>query len=61
MAIIPDLGVTIGTGKTAMDRAFIFLLGHKKGDLLSPSILFGERVFLVTAETGSVIPPPDNA
>jgi hypothetical protein len=60
MAIIANLGVAIGTGKAAMDRTLIFLLGHKKGDLLSPGILFGERVILVTAKTGSVITPPDN-
>jgi hypothetical protein len=49
MAIIPNLGVAIGTGETVMGRTLIFLFGHRKGDLLSPGILFGERVILVTA------------
>jgi hypothetical protein len=49
MAIIPNLGVAVGTGEAAMDRTLIFLFGHRKGDFLSTGILFGERIILVTA------------
>jgi hypothetical protein len=61
MTIISNLGVAIGTGETAMNGIFVFVLGYEKRDLPPPGILFGERFILVTAQASRMIGSPNNA
>ena len=40
MDVVRDAGVATGTGEFAVNRLLEPVLGHKKGDFLTPGILF---------------------
>jgi hypothetical protein len=59
MGIIPNLGMTSGTGKAAMDGTSIFCLGHKERDLSSRGILLGQEFIFMAAKASRIIGSPN--